>query len=336
MIKKQWNGREKEATIHDIAARAGVSIGTVSRALNNKPGVHPETRERVLGISRELNVKSRAGARRKQIAILPHDTTSLVSEIYAGTLCTYLMVELSRHDMFGMFIGSNEIERLTREIFDGIVTTSWEDRDLGILRTIKDTPIVMARYCTLGNEFHLAGWNHYSEGELAAEHFLNRGHRNIAMMHIDPGDPLSLEQRWAGFSDKAAEMGVKLNPEQRMVYETRSRMASVLKRAVNANVDGLWIPGHQYRSVEGVKILQEIIGVQIPRDISVIGSENEGVSELLNPSLTTIAAPLQALAARIVEHLIASLESGENLLEQEPILLEPYLIERDSVASRRP
>jgi len=49
-------GQSKEATIHDIAAQAGVSIGTVSRALNNKPGVHPETRERVLAVSRELNV----------------------------------------------------------------------------------------------------------------------------------------------------------------------------------------------------------------------------------------------------------------------------------------
>jgi len=328
-------GRGKEATIHDIAEKAGVSIGTVSRALNNKPGVHPETRERVLTVSRELNVKSRAGARRKQVAILLHDTNALTTEIYAGILCSQLMLELSRNDMFGMFIGSNEIDRLTREIFDGIVTTSWEDRDLEVLRSIKSTPIIMARCCKHNHEFLLAGWNHRSEGEMVAEYLINKGHRNIAMLHVDPGDPLSLKQRWAGFSDKAAELGVEVDPEHCMVYDSHSRMVSLLKKTVDAKIDGLWMPGHQYRAVAGIKVLQEIFGLQIPRDISVIGSENEGVSELLQPSLTTVAAPLPDLAASIVEHLKASMETGSHPASDEPIQLEPCLIERDSVATRR-
>lgn len=327
--------RGKEATIHDIAAKSGVSIGTVSRALNNKPGVHPETRERVLAVSRELNVKSRAGARRKQVAILLHDTDALSTEIYAGALCSHLMVELSRNDMFGMFISSNEIDRLTREIFDGIVTTSWEDRDLDILRAIKSTPIVMARVCQNNHDFLLAGWNHRTEGELVAEYLINKGHRNIAMLHVDPGDPLSLDLRWQGFVDQAAKMGMELNPEQRMVYDSNARMVSLLKKTVDAEIDGLWMPGHQYRAVEGIKVLQEIFGLRIPRDISVIGSENEGFSELLQPSLTTVAAPLSDLAASIVDHLKTAMETGTSLTANEPIQLEPYLIERDSVGTRK-
>lgn len=73
----------------------------------------------------------------------------------------------------------------------------------------------------------------------------------------------------------------------------------------------------------------------IPRDISVIGSENEGISELLQPSLTTVGAPLSDLAASIVEHLKVSMESGQHPSSRKPIQLEPYLIERDSVAVRR-
>lgn len=325
----------KESTIHDIAREAGVSIGTVSRALNNKPGVHPETRERVLAISREMNVKSRAGARRKQVAILVHDTQALMAETYAGTLCTNLMIELSAHDMFGMLISSGEIDRLSREIFDGIVTTSWEDRDLDVLRAITKTPIIMARCCKHNDEFLLAGWNHRREGEIVAEHLIAKGHRHIAMMHIDPGDPLSLERRWEGFAKKSAELGVELDPDQCVVFENRTRMAPVLKRIVESGADGLWIPGHQYLAAEGIKILQEVIGVQVPKDISVIGSENYGISTLLQPSLTSIAAPFRDLAARIVESLIASLQTGVRPSPKDPILLEPYLIERDSVANRR-
>lgn len=326
--------RGKEATIHDIAEKSGVSIGTVSRALNNKPGVHPETRERVLAVSRELNVKSRAGARRKQVAILLHDTNQLMTEIYTGVLCSQLMLELSRNDMFGMFIGSNEIDRLTREIFDGIVTTSWEERDVDILRSIKSTPIIMARCCK-SREFLLAGWNHRTEGELVAEHLIGRGHRNMAMLHADPGDPLSLRQRWVGFAERAEEMGVTVDPERCMVYDSHARMVSLLKKAVDAKVDGLWMPGHQHRAMAGIKVLQEIFGLSIPRDISVVGSENEGVSELLQPSLTTVAAPLPDLAASIVAHLKISMETGTHPAGDQPILLEPYLIERDSVATRR-
>ena len=325
----------KEATIHDIARKSGVSIGTVSRALNNKPGVHPETRERVLAISRELNVKSRVGARRKQVAILVHDTQLLTAETYASTLCTNLMIELSAHDMFGMLIPSNEIDRLTREIFDGIVTTSWEEQDLDVLRSIKKTPIIMARCCKYNEEFQLAGWNHRKEGEIVAEYLIGKGLRHIAMMHSDPGDPLSLDRRWEGFSKKAAELGVELNDDQRIVFEQRTRMAPVLKKMVDSGVEGLWIPGHQYLAAEGIKILQEVIGINVPKDISVIGSENAGISELLQPALTSVAAPFRDLAARIVDQLIASVESGDSPLPKDPILLEPYLIERDSVASRR-
>lgn len=328
-------GRSKEATIHDIAAKAGVSIGTVSRALNNKPGVHPETRERVLAVSRELNVKSRAGARRKQVAILLHDARQISSEIYTEELCSQLMVELSRNDMFGMFIGSNEVERLTCEIFDGIVTTSWEDRDFDVLRKIKSTPIVVARCCREQKGFLLAGWSHRSEGRLVAEHLIGKGHRNIAMLHSDPGDPLSLQLRWAGMEARSQELGAELGPEQCLVYDSHSRMVSLLKRAVDMKVDGLWIPGHQLRAMTGIKVLQEIFGLSVPQDISVIGSENEGISELMQPSLTSIAAPLSGLAQAIVEHLKLAMDSGGSMVEQREIQLEPFLIERDSVALRR-
>jgi len=130
-------------------------------------------------------------------------------------------------------------------------------------------------------------------------------------------------------------MGMDLKPEQCMVYDSNARMVSLLKKTVDAEIDGLWMPGHQYRAVEGIKVLQEIFGLRIPRDISVVGSENEGFSELLQPSLTTVAAPLSDLAASIVAHLKTSMETGSKLADAEPIQLEPYLIERDSVATRR-
>ena len=332
--KKKIGTTSKGATIHDIAREAGVSIGTVSRVLNNKAGVHPETRKRVLVISRELNVKSRSGARRKQVAILVHDTQSLTSETYASTLCTNLMIELSEHDMFGMLISSRNVDQLTREIFDGIVTTSWNERDLDVLRSIKNTPIIMARCCKYNEEFQLAGWNHRKEGEIVAEYLIGKGLRHIVMMHFDPGDPLSLERRWEGFAGKAAELDVELNDDQRIVFERRTRMAPVLKKIVDSGAEGLWIPGHQYLVAEGIKILQEVIGIEIPKDISIIGSENAGISELLQPALTSVAAPFHSLAARIVDQLITSMESGVSPSPKKPILLEPYLIERESVASR--
>ena len=324
----------KESTIHDIARVSGVSIGTVSRALNNKPGVHPKTRERVLAVSRDMNVKSRVGARRKQIAILVADKKALMSETYAGALCANLMFELSHHDMFGMYIASDEIVRLTREIFDGIVTTSWKEEDMDVLRSIAKTPIIMARCCKSGDEVLLAGWNHRTEGAIVAEYLINKGHQRIAMLHMHPDDPLSLERRWEGFSEKASEMKFPSGGIQCQILESRNRMAPMLKKLVDDGVDGVWMPGHQYIAAEGLKILQEVIGVRVPRDISVIGSENSGVSPLLQPALTTIAAPFQELAASIVDRLIQQMNTEPERAALEPILLQPFLIERDSVANR--
>jgi DNA-binding LacI/PurR family transcriptional regulator len=236
--------------------------------------------------------------------------------------------------MSGIYIFSAEIDRLSNEIFDGIITTSMEESDLEVLRAITSTPIIMARYCKHGNEFHIAGWNHRAEGALVAEHFISRGHQRIAMLHRRPEDTLGLEHRWEGFVRKAAEMGVKHGENQCHIIETRRRLAPMLKKLIGDGVDGVWMPGHQYYAAEGLKILQEVIGVQVPKDISVIGSENSGVSLLLQPSLTTVAAPFRELADCIVGHLIGLIESKSEGDDPETALLKPFLIERDSVANR--
>lgn len=325
----------RRSTVHDIARATGVSIGTVSRALNNKPGVHPKTRELVLSVSREMNVKSRAGARRRQVAILVADRKVLDAETYAGALCAHLSLELSRRDMFGMYILSEERERLTREIFDGIITTSWLEEDLAVLRGIRKTPIIMARCCRHGDEFHLASWDHRAEGALVAEYFIRHGHRRLAMLHMDPGDPFSLELRWQGFFDRATELKLAASRMRYHILESRGRMAPLLKKLVEDGVDGVWMPGHQYVAAEGLKILQEVIGARVPADISVIGSENPGISELLQPSLTSVAAPFTELAEGIVDQLVDYMDAGGRSIRRAPILLLPSLLERDSVADRK-
>ena len=334
--KKQKKHSLKESTIHDIAKVAGVSIGTVSRALNNKAGVHPKTRERVLAISRDMNVKSRAGARRKQIAIPVTDRRALVSETYAGALCSHLMLELSRRDMFGMYIGSDEIDRLSREIFDGIITTSWDESDMSVLRTIKKTPIIMARYCKHDDEFIIAGWDHRKEGMLVADHFFNRGHKRIAMLHMQSRDSfnMAVEHRWQGLVKRAKVLGMELSAGQCRIFDSRNRMAPMLKQLVADGIDGLWMPGHEYIAAEGLKILQEVIGVKVPDDISVIGSENSGVSALLQPALTTVAGPFEELVVSIIDRLEAMMIGNPDALKLTPILSTPFLIERDSVAQR--
>ena len=68
--KKRTRTKSGRATIHDIAREAEVSTGTVSRALNNSDDVHPDTREKVLAISRRLGARPRATVKRTHYAVI--------------------------------------------------------------------------------------------------------------------------------------------------------------------------------------------------------------------------------------------------------------------------
>ena len=100
-----------------------------------------------------------------------------------------------------------------------------------------------------------------------------------------------------------------------------------LKQLIDAGCTAVWVPGEDMRALEVNWLIQELAGKRIPEDISLLGSENPGISEFQRPSLTTIAIPLHEMAEIAVDLVMQGDVSCLRKIE-----LPAKLIERNSVS----
>ena len=147
------------------------------------------------------------------------------------------------------------------------------------------------------------------------------------ILRLDDTDP---NRSTPEFADAIKEAGKEMD-EQLIVRHTPGMSTySMVSRMVRCEADAIFVPGTSFQAVEFVHILSYIMGKKIPEDISIIGGENEGVSELMIPPLTTIREPLKGMAEVAVQEII---DLTEGKKPKELVTTLPVeLIVRDSVS----
>ena len=323
----------KRITVHDIAREAKVSIGTVSRALNNAANINADTRERVMAISRRLGMRPRGLARRRHFALLVPDREKVVSGGYVDIMVQELLYALSRHGCALSVFTDRQADEIGRWLFDGIFSASWSQLALDTVATLKETPIIAINYTGDRHPaFHVVGWDHEAEGRRVAEYFLDRGHRRLGLIGTQPASSRTNTLRVKGYADACRAAGQPLQLARVELLETRTLLYAAVQRVIDEKADAIFLPGQQKLAVEALHIIQKMLGLKIPGDISLIGGENPGWSELLDPPLTTVTAPFQALAELAVSHMLDLVANRPRKMTE--MILQTTIIERKSVAQR--
>lgn len=317
----------RKPTIYDLARLAEVSPGTVSRVLNNRDKVKPETRERILKAARELNLKPQVAVRTRQVAILSEPTFSDRIEGYAATLTAHLSFAFSRRNI-GVMLPSNPLEQLPGSFLDAIVAVTYDKRLKVMLQELEPRlPIVYTdKFDPSPTEYTVCS-DHAGSGYLAAQHFLARGKKRLAFMG---GDAPPFVERAKGFRRALTEARVKVDESLMVFVGSHMSHSAAVSRLVRAGAEAIYVPGTSYQAMEVLHILTYVMGLKVPQDISLIGGENEGISFLQNPPLTTIEEPLRDMAEKVVD-MVDQLTSGARL-ETRRVTLPVRLLERDSVA----
>ncbi len=317
----------RRATIYDLARVAGVSPGTVSRVLNNRDKVKGETRERVLRAATELNLKPQVSVRSRQIAILTEPGYTDRVEGYAATLAAHLAFEFSRRNI-GVLMPSNPVEQLPGMFLDGVVVVTADvalQRMLGELET--RMPVVyMDKFDCTPREYAVCS-DHFTAGYLAARHFIDRGKKRLAFFG---GNYRPFAERLAGFRKAMDDSDLPVDDRLVSLFGPESSHLAVLTRIVRAGVDAIYAPGSSFQAMECLNLLTYTMGVKVPQQVSLIGGENEGISVLQVPPLTTVAEPLREMAEKAVE-IVDTLTAGGSV-QARRVTLPVRLIERDSVA----
>lgn len=320
-------GNGRRPTIYDLARIANVSPGTVSRVLNNRNRVKAETREAVLRAAAELNLKPQASVRNREVAILSEPSYPDRFGGYAATLTAHLSFAFSQRDI-GVLLPSDPLAELPTKFLDGIVVVT-QDQTLAKLVAELETriPVVhLDKFQAAPGEYVICS-DHFAAGYLAGRHFVERGKRRPAFVG---GNYAAFAERLKGFKKALAEANLPVDGPELSLYDVSNNyMMSVITRIVRAGADAIYAPGSSYEALECLHMLTYVMGLKVPQDIALIGGENERVSALLSPPMTTIEEPLRDMADAVVEMLDA-LTKGERP-PQPRIVLPVRLIERNSV-----
>lgn len=317
----------KKPTIYDLARLAGVSPGTVSRVLNNRDKVKPETRELVLKTAKELNLKPQVSVRARQIAILSEPTFTDRIEGYAATLTAHLSFAFSRRNI-GVILPSNPLEQLPSSFLDGVIAVTFDKALQSTLEELEERlPIVYMDKFDAGAKQYTICSDHYQSGYLAAKHFLEHGKKRLAFM---AGDNVPVRERLRGYLKALEEAGLPIDERLLKPIDAGTTHPAAIARLVKGGADAIYAPGTSYQAMECLHILSYVMGVKVPSEVSLIGGENEGVSCLQNPPLTTIEYPLREMAEQAAQMM--DILTGSGKLPKRKLSLPVRLIARDSVS----
>lgn len=327
-------------TLADLAKIAGVSPGTVSRALAGNSLVNTKTREKIEAIAREHGFRPNQMAsklRRQKTGVigvaipLGHDVRQQISDTFFMTLLGHLADELTEKGydlMLRRVIPSQDEDWLDRFIgsgmVDGVIVIGQSDQ-FERIEEVADGYLPMVvwgnhqegqRHCVVGTDNRLGG-------KLAAERLIASGAENLAFL----GDtqPIEFAARFAGAKEVAEKMGVTIRalPTHLSPERTGEEIAEHLQE-IEGKVDGIFAATDTI-AVTCLKELRER-GIDVPRQAKIVGFDDLPFSGQTAPPLTTVRQDIAAGAKGLVDLLLRRL-AGE---DTESLVLPPHLMVRES------
>lgn len=307
-------------TIKDVARKVGVTPATVSMVINNKPRISEETRRKVLAAIEELDYYPHEGARSLVLkrtntlgVAAPFFTNYFVLETLGG-----IEAEVRQSDFNLVLYGTRGLLKTE----DAVITKIARERKVDGLITVNltltakqlkyfqknGTQVVCLEDEAEGFDSVIA--DNASGAYQAAKHLIALGHKRMALVN-GPLRFAPVQQREEGFTRALKEAGLTLDPELRLetpnfrrdegfdagnqLLQMRHRPTAVFVAAGDT-------------AATGVMLALKKNGVDVPKQMSVVGFDDQPFSELVEPALTTVRQPMQRMGVEAFHLLTAALK----------------------------
>jgi len=337
------------ATIKDVAKRAGVTIGTVSRVLNNKKWVSEDCKKRVQAAIRDLKYKPQAHARRlrqkesKIWGILaPHHTKLIRSPFFADILGG--LEEAAAENGYRLLLHPlNETSRAQlsyRNLLgdgsaDGMFVLNAWSTDVSIRElTEAQVPFVLLNGKITGQEdLPYVGVDNHKGVKKALEHLVEMGHERIAMVNGRMTTTNALE-RYQAFQETLAEKKLPLDPDwvAEGRYEESGGYEAALRIFKSVRKPTAILCASDLMAMGANRALKEL-KLRVPENVSIVGFDNMEEARYHDPGLTTVSFSGHAMGLLGAQKMIQMLD-GE-ALPKKASLLQAELIVRESTLSPR-
>jgi len=335
-----WLMTEKKTTIHDISKILGIDSSTVSRALNNSARVSEKTKKRILQKAEELGYQKNTLAsnlrtnKTKTIAIvLPRVSRYFFATVIAG------IEEIAHNKGYNVIIcqtldslerEKKIIDTLIANRVDGIlISISMETLSYAHLESYKKLgkPIVFFdRPCNLKDCINVT-INNFKASFTATEHLILKGCKNI--VHFSGNQKIELyKERRDGYLAALRKYNLKVNEAYILESNLSEKDGLLLAKKVLKlkNIDGLY-SANDTSAISAIQYFKSK-GINVPEDIGVVGFNNDPISAVIDPSLTTINQPAFEMGKKASFHLLEQIK--QETTEGYFLRMDSELIIRDS------
>lgn len=330
--------RPPALSIRDVARFAGVSYQTVSRVINESPSVKPSTREAVLSAISELGFRPNRAARAlrggpvQSVTVIASSTT-----LYGFAASIEGVEEAAREARFGMGVRVLESSRASdvleamdhaRELGGALIIIAFDEPGVAALKAApREVPVVAMVQPPLRGEAppRTAVWiDEYDAAKKATLYLLELGHETVH--HISIPSWKGTTRRRLGWEAALKASGVALPPVLESGWGAEWGYRACRQLLDVGGVTAV-LCGNDDIAVGAMRAVNEA-GLQVPRDMSLVGFDDVPLARFYSPALTTVRQDFKALGKACFARLLSLLDPARSV--DQPPVREPELVVRES------
>ncbi len=340
----------KKMTIYQMAKKAGVSIATISRAMNpnTRHKVSPPTRAKIdqliekHGYTPNVAAQNLSRASSRAIGVLvPQQEGLFTNDFYARILSGVSDALIGSGYQFKLVMlpvdGKNWEQHNFKfgEGVDGLVVAHWPYffSNKSFVKKIK-IPVAIINDWDKGLTCHRVSCDNENGGSLVAEYLLNRGHKNIAVLS-GPKWSTDSHSRLQGFKDVLKKKRVKFDAAQVISanYKEDEATQKVKLFLTSKKKTSAIFCLNDAMAIGAIRGIQEL-GLSCPKQVSVIGFDDAVSAQWHSPKLTTVHHPIYEMAKGATQILLSDLNRKNKVKKRHYVeqVFPVRLVERQSVA----
>ncbi|MFO7585069.1 MAG: LacI family DNA-binding transcriptional regulator [Anaerolineales bacterium] len=296
--------KNQRPTLQEIAEACGVSIATVSAALNNQPSVSAKTRSRVLDVAislgyepKEKNIRGNDKTLKTIGLLVKHDAGVIwdINPFYS--LIQLGVTNTCQQHSINLMVANIEVDASNRPIawpamideqrIDGLIMAgAFIDETVQMVGRRAEVPIVLVDGCAPELGFDTVATDNYGGAQTAVRHLVENGHTRIGLVGWNPLSPPSIHQRMQGYLDTLSVH--RLEPFISESVLSRAGGQDAARQLLDPARKVTAIFACNDETALGVMNTARSLNLEIPRDLSLVGFDNIDMAAEVSPPLTTI------------------------------------------------
>ncbi len=332
----------KEVTIYDVAKALNISPSTVSRGLKDHPHIKQETKKNIIAVAKEMGYqqnKFASNLRQKHTntigVVVPKLNSYFMATVIAG------VEKITSQNGYGLIISQSQeswkkeiscISTLFNSRVDGLlVSLAFDTKNLDHFNILlnKDIPVVFFDRVADCNGCMSIVIDNYKAGYEATSHLIEQGCNRI--VHIGGNLMRNVySDRFRGYKQALADNGIEFDQHLVIISDMNGQAGTDAAKKILKMVprpDGIFT-SNDSTAVSAIVELERA-GVKIPDEIAVVGFNNEPISKVIKPNLTTIDYPAREIGEISATSLINKLKNSQSA-NFSTIILKHKLISRQS------